>query len=68
MLVLSRKVGEEILIGDSIRVRVLEVSGSRVKLGFVAPQDVRLQRTELVERSELAERVHNRLRALVASS
>ncbi len=49
MLVLSRKVGEEILIGDSIRVRILEIRGNRVKLGFMAPDDVRFLRLEVVQ-------------------
>jgi carbon storage regulator len=47
MLVLSRKVGEEVLIGDAIRVRILEVRGNRVKLGFTAPDDVRFLRLEV---------------------
>ena len=47
MLVLTRKIGEEVLIGDAIRVRVLEVQGNRVKLGFVAPDEVRFKRGEL---------------------
>ena len=34
MLVLSRKVGEEIVIGDNVRVRVVSVQGSQVRLGF----------------------------------
>lgn len=49
MLVLSRKLGEEILIGSGIRVRVLEVRGNRVKLGFDAPGHIRFVRSELAE-------------------
>ena len=48
MLVLSRKVGEEILIDDEVRVVVLEVRGSQVRLGFVAPKHVPIQRKELL--------------------
>jgi carbon storage regulator len=48
MLVLSRKVGEEIVIGSNIRVRVLEVHGNQVRLGFVAPREVNIQRQELL--------------------
>jgi len=48
MLVLSRKVGEEVLIGDSIRVRILEIRGNRVKLGFTAPDYVRFMRLEVL--------------------
>ena len=39
MLVLSRRVGESIVISDNITVTVLEVRGSRVKLGISAPVD-----------------------------
>ena len=49
MLVLSRKVGEEVLIGDAIRVRILEIRGNRVKLGFTAPDDVRFMRLEVAQ-------------------
>jgi carbon storage regulator len=48
MLVLSRKVGEEIVIGSNIRVRVLSVQGNQIRLGFVAPRDVEIQREELL--------------------
>jgi carbon storage regulator len=48
MLVLSRKVGEEIIIGSNIRVRVLAVQGNQIRLGFVAPREVNIQRQELL--------------------
>jgi carbon storage regulator len=48
MLVLSRKVGEEIIIGDDVRVRVVAVQGNQVRLGFVAPREVSIQREEIV--------------------
>lgn len=44
MLVLTRKSGESILIGGDVRVRVLGASGSRVRLGIEAPDDVRIVR------------------------
>ncbi len=47
MLVLSRKAGEELIIGDSIRITVNKISGNRVTLGIVAPGDVRVLRGEL---------------------
>lgn len=49
MLVLSRRVGEEIIIGDSIRVRVLSIVGNQIRLGFVAPREVTIHREELLE-------------------
>jgi carbon storage regulator len=47
MLVLSRKVGQELVIGDNIRITVNRVGGSRVTLGISAPGDVRVVRGEL---------------------
>ncbi len=47
MLVLSRKRGERIRIGDCVEVTVLAISGSRVKLGFSGPPDVWIQRDEV---------------------
>ena len=52
MLVLSRKRGEEILIGNDITVTVLEVRGDRVKLGFSAPGEVPIHRAEVYQRIE----------------
>jgi carbon storage regulator len=50
MLVLSRRVGEEIIIDDKIRVTVVAVKGDRVRLGVVAPRDVTVDRSEVHER------------------
>jgi carbon storage regulator len=47
MLVLTRKIGEQIRIGDNVTVRVLEVRGSQVRLGVDAPADVRIFREEI---------------------
>jgi carbon storage regulator len=47
MLVLSRKQGEEVLIGDNIQLTVLAIRGNRVCLGVTAPPDVLIQREEL---------------------
>ena len=49
MLVLSRKVGEKVVIGDKITVVVNRVSGNRISLGIEAPADVRIVRGELAE-------------------
>jgi carbon storage regulator len=46
MLVLSRRLGEKIAIDGDILVEVLEVSGNRVRLGIVAPDDCRIMRAE----------------------
>jgi carbon storage regulator len=47
MLVLRRKPGERVLIGEDIGVVVLEVEGDRVKLGFTAPRHVPIFRAEI---------------------
>jgi carbon storage regulator len=50
MLVLTRHVGEEIVIDRHIRISVLEARGSVVKIGIAAPQSVRVVRQELFDR------------------
>ena len=47
MLVLSRKIGEKLVIGDNITVVVSRVAGNRVTLGIEAPSEVRIIRGEL---------------------
>ena len=47
MLVLSRRRDEVVLIGDNIRVRVVDIRGDKVRLGFDAPDDVRIDREEV---------------------
>jgi len=47
MLVLSRKVDEQIIIGDNIRVTVVSIRGNQVRLGFEAPPCVPIFRQEL---------------------
>jgi carbon storage regulator len=53
MLVLTRKTAESIVIGDGIEIRVLEISGGRVRLGVTAPADVPVHRSEVAARVEL---------------
>ena len=47
MLVLSRKVGEKLVIGGNITVEVIRIQGNRLTLGLVAPTDVKILRGEL---------------------
>ena len=47
MLILTRKLGEVIRVGDDVTVRVLEVRGNQVRLGVEAPPDVRIYREEI---------------------
>jgi carbon storage regulator len=50
MLVLARRVGEEVVIADDIRVTILAVTGQKVRLGIEAPASVQVVRQELRER------------------
>jgi carbon storage regulator len=47
MLVLTRKLGEVIRVGDAVTVRILEIKGNQVRLGVEAPADVRIYREEV---------------------
>ncbi len=47
MLVIRRKAGESVLIGDHIEVQVTEIAGNRVKLGITAPKEVLVLRKEV---------------------
>jgi carbon storage regulator len=48
MLVLTRKVGAEIFIGDQINIKVIEISGNKVRLGIDAPVSMRIYREEIL--------------------
>ena len=48
MLILQRRVGESVLIGESVTVRIASVDGSRVRLAISAPEDIPILRSELV--------------------
>lgn len=52
MLVLSRRVGESIVIGDDVTVTVLEVRGDVVRVGIAAPRSVTVHREELLRELE----------------
>lgn len=52
MLVLSRKLGERIIIGDDIAVTVVKVEGGRVRIGIDAPGHVKVYREELVPEAD----------------
>jgi carbon storage regulator len=50
MLVLTRKLGEDILIGDSVSVRVVSIENNKVQIGIEAPSNISIYRQELVEK------------------
>ncbi len=54
MLVLSRKLNQQIRIGDRITVTVLEIRGNRVRLGIEAPAEVPVFRQELLDKCRLS--------------
>ena len=49
MLVLTRKAGESIIIGDGIEITVIETKGDQIKLGIKAPKEVDIHRKEIYE-------------------
>jgi len=54
MLILTRKKGESIAIGDNIQIQVLNVKGGQVRIGIDAPREVRVNREERIEPSDNA--------------
>lgn len=70
MLVLSRKVGEKLVIDGNITVEVVKIQGNRITLGLVAPADVKILRGELNQhqlQSPSSEKVVRPLSLLQAS-
>ncbi len=56
MLVLTRRIGQSLVIGDDIVLRVLEIKGDVVRLGVDAPRDVRVHRQEVHDAVSAANR------------
>ncbi len=52
MLVLTRRLGERVMIGDDVVVTVIEITRTQVRLGFIAPHDVEVLREELLRRPD----------------
>lgn len=58
MLILTRRPGESVKIGDEVTVTVLSIKGNQLRLGFTAPHNVAVHREEVYERIQ-AERLDN---------
>ncbi|MFD0965550.1 carbon storage regulator CsrA [Seminibacterium arietis] len=50
MLILTRKIGESLLIGDEVSITILSVRGNQVKIGVNAPKEVSVHREEIYQR------------------
>jgi carbon storage regulator len=72
MLVLTRRPGQSILVGDEVEVVVVRVEGDRVVLGIDAPREVRVVRAELLHAVEAENQrsiaARDRIRALLAGA
>ena len=55
MLVLSRKVGEKLVIDGNITVEIVKIQGNRITLGIAAPADVKILRGELTQKQSKTE-------------
>lgn len=59
MLVLSRRIGESIIIGDNITLTILAISGNQTRLGIDAPKEVSVHREEIFERIQAEKAADN---------
>ena len=49
MLILNRKVGESIILGDNIEVKILDIQDGKIKIGIEAPKDISILRKEVYD-------------------
>jgi len=62
MLILTRRVGEVLVIGNDIEIRILSVKGTQVRVGINAPENVSVHREEIYNKIQLENRIKNSLR------
>lgn len=53
MLILSRKKNERVMIGDNIQIAIVDIKGDQIKLGIIAPKEVKVFRQEVYEEIQL---------------
>lgn len=59
MLILSRRIGESLMIGDDVVINVLGVNGNQIRIGVEAPRNVEVHREEIYERIQAEKAAHN---------
>ena len=63
MLILSRRAGEKLIIGENVTVTILAVKGNQIRIGIDAPRDVRVDREEIYQRILKEEKELNKVNA-----
>ena len=63
MLILTRRVGETIMIGDDVTVSVLGVQGNQIRIGVNAPKDIDVHREEIYKRIQNEKKLDKKLAA-----